>query len=458
MGGHPLALGPIALDGLAVQRSGIRWLVMDGCYCAAGQVVAYCNIGLVPNPGRPRGAMPFGEEVRDLQITLAPSQAGVLHIRSGLSKGGYLDQLHFYQNWDAGEIAAELEIANGTDCGNAAPHWLLGGAAGRRVTELAEDRSGLLTGWHNRARAWDAECSGHLSVLSLGICEQNGIFRGEMNGFAELLAASPAPLHAIHIGDEALVPCSRTLVEQQSRSDADNDRIAEDMMRGLIDTGIPVCPSDLLFAGSAMAALARRPLADRFDLLTRNGIYACGVDAVVLSIHAEPGRLLRHKRLGYHAFWHEFRTFDAGPAVREWLQLAFEPVYRGPEDKARDLVVLREKAASVGIRHMMIMNAMSSSGHEDIVNYRPFPGNLGSQIASISAKETNLLVDELANSCDIAVLDADAIAAAVGSGANLPDGVHQSRLLQHELRKEILHILSERGAFNSAPGQPAIAT
>ena len=179
MARHPMPLGPIALDGLTVQRSGFRWLVPDGSRCAAGQVVAYANIGLVPKPGRPHGALPFAEEIRDLQVTLAPSHAGVLHIRRGLSLGGDLDQLHFYQSWDADEVAAELETTGAPDVGDAAPRWMLGGVAGRRMTDLAEDRSGLLTGWHNRARAWDAEGAAHVSVLSLGICEQNGVFRGE---------------------------------------------------------------------------------------------------------------------------------------------------------------------------------------------------------------------------------------------------------------------------------------
>jgi hypothetical protein len=445
------------LDGFSVQRSGFRWLVPDGSCCSAGQVVAYCNVGLVQKPGRAHDPVPFVEEIRDLQVALAPSHAGVLRIRSGLSLGGDLDQLHFYQQWDEGQIAAELETTSASDNCVTAPHWLLKGVAGRRVTGLAEDRSGILTGWHDRARAWHAETSGHVSVLSLGICEQNGIFRGELNGFAEFLTASAAPLHVIHSGDEALVPCSRTLVEQLARSDADNARIAEDMVRGLMDTGIAVQPCDLLFASCAIAALSRRPLADRFDLLTRNGVSASGVDAVVLSIHAEPGLLLRHKTLGYHAFWHRFRTFDAGPAVREWLQIAFEPVERQPDDKARDLLALRDVAASVGVEHMLIMNAMSSSGHEDIVSYQPFKGALADQIGTISAKETNLMLHDLAARTDICVVDADAIAGAIGGGAHLPDGVHGSRRMQSEVRKEILHILQQRQAFDRNSDDARIA-
>lgn len=414
--------------------------------CRAGEVVAFCTIGLQNKPERRGQAHPFPEETYDLQLTFAPSRAGVLHIRPSASLGGYMDQLHSFARWDADEVEAELEIPAGS---GDAPHWLLGGAAGRRVTNLAEDRSGLLTGWHNRARAWHAESSGHLSLLSLGICEQTGIFRGERNGFFELLADAPAPLHAIYIGDEMLVPCALTLTEQLARSDADNAGIAADMTRGLVDTSMPITPADLLFMGGAMAALTRRPMADRFNLLTRSGLQSGGVDAAVLSVHSEPGTLLRHKRLGYHAYWHRFRVMNAGPAVREWLQVAFEPVKRSINDKARDLIALRKAAGAVGVQHLLVLNAMSSSGLEDIVSYQPFQGRLGDQIGTISAKETNLMLHDLADSADISLIDADAIAAAMGGRAHLPDGVHQSGPMQSELRHEILHVLHQRGAFSS---------
>jgi hypothetical protein len=439
----PLRLGPIALTGAKVRRSGLRWLRPDGAYCAAGQPVAFCNVGVQAAGLAREQRQPFAEEVRDLQIAFAPSHGGVLHRREELSLGGDLDQLHFFQAWDDMEIAAELE----TEASDAAPQLRLTGLAGRRVTELAEDRSGLLTGWHNRARAWHAEATGHLGLLSLGICEQNGIFRGEGNDFAEMLALADFPLHVLHAGDEALVPVSRTLIEQAHRKPEELTRIAEDMMRGLAETGLPVGPSDLLFAGCALAALGRSPLTERCDLLTRSGIAEGGIGAVVLSIYAEPKTLLRHKRLGYHAFWHRFRIAGAGRAVREWLQTAFEQVPRSRSDIARDLTALRALTEELGIGHMLIINAMSSSGHEDIVSYQPFAGPLGDQIGAISNKETNLMLHDLADSVDIEIVDADAIAAALGGGANLPDGVHQSRRMQAALRAEILHLLRERGAF-----------
>ena len=442
-----MPLGPIALDGFVIQRSGLRWLVPDRHPCHAGEVVAYCNVGLVPAPGTRPDRQPFTEEFRDLQLTLAPNVAGILHQSAGISLGGDLDQLHFYQSWNPTEVAAQLE----TDAAPPVPPaWHIGFAAGRRVTELAEDRSGLLTGWHNRSRAWQGEQSGHTTLLSLGICEQNGVFRGETNGVLEILSDSPGPLHVLHVGDEALVPCSRVLIDQLRSDPSGNAAIATDLSAGLLGTGVTLTPTDLIFAGCALAALTRNPLAERFDLLTRQGLATDRpVDAVVLSIHAEPGTLLRHRKLGYHAFWHRFRYMSAGPAVREWLQTAFEPVHRSLPEIGRDLITLRALLAKCGVAHMLILNAMSSSGHEDIASYAAFDGALGDTIGSIRAKETNLMLHDIADAADIAIIDADAIAAAIGGGAHLPDGVHQSRRMQAELRREILHVLRERGAFAS---------
>ena len=61
--------------------------------------------------------------------------------------------------------------------------------AGRRTTQLADSPSGLLSGWYDRARMWRGDVSGPFTtVLSLGICEQSGIFRGESDAFLELAA------------------------------------------------------------------------------------------------------------------------------------------------------------------------------------------------------------------------------------------------------------------------------
>ena len=438
-----LPLGPLSASGFTVQRSGVRWLVPDGHRCRAGEVVGFCNIGLSAAPGQGPTRRPFNQEIGYLQATLAPAVAGTLRQRPDVSLGGYLDQLHFNRFWKETDVVAALEVAQSSE----PPAWSLGFNAGLRMTEIAEDRSGLLTGWHIRARAWRGEQARLATVMSIGICEQNGIFRGDSNAFLDLIETGPDALHVVHCTDQALVPTAAVLIDQLRRNAAANAAISADMAQGILGSPFTPTPADWMFAGCALYALTRSPLTEEFDLLTRQGLTTGKAQAVVLSINAEPAMVLRHRKLGYRASWHRFRIRAAGPAVREWLQTSFDRVIRTPEDIRQDLLSLRQALAERGVEHVLVINAMSSSGHEDIVSYAPFTGALGEVVSTVRAKELNLMLHDLAATSDIAIVDADAIAAYLGGAAHLPDGVHQSRRLQDELRAEILHILGRRGLF-----------
>jgi hypothetical protein len=443
-----LPLGPLSASGFTVQRSGIRWRVPDGHRCRAGEVVAFCNIGLSAVPSQRQARRPFHEEFRDLQVTFAPTVAGTLRRHPDASLGGFLDQLHNYHFWNETDVVAALEVEDGQT--SERPAWRLGFNAGLRMTDLAEDRSGLLTGWHLRARAWQGELAQPATVLSLGICEQDGIFRGESNAFLDLMETGPDALQVVHHTDRGLVPAAAVLSDQLRRNAAANTAISADLAQGFLGSSLTPTPEDWIFAGCALTALTRSPLTEEYDLLTRQGLTTAKPQAVVLSIHSEPAMVLRHRKFGYRAAWHRFRIQMAGPAVREWLQTSFDRVIRTPEDILQDLLSLRQAIAERGIDHMLVLNAMSSSGHENIVSYAPFSGALGDVVSTIRAKELNLMLHDLAAKSDIAIVDADAIAAYLGGAAHLPDGVHQSRRLQDELRAEILHILKQRGLF----GQP----
>jgi hypothetical protein len=440
-----LPLGPLTSDNYAVHRSGLRWLVSDGHVCRAGEPVAFCNIGLRSADGKIRSTAPFPREQSDLQLTLGAPMAGILHQRSGASRGGWLDQLDRYQQWDEDFIPASLEVADGTE---GQPLWRLTFMAGERMTELAEDRSGRLTGWRRIRRAWHGERAGHGTLLSIGTCEQNGVFLGEQHDFSELLGSSPGALHVVHVGDENLVPTAAVLVDRMRRDAPMNAVLAADMTQAILGGPSTPGPADWLHAGSALSALTRCPLSARYDLLTREGLSSpAAVDATVLSINAEPKMVLRHRTLGYRAYWHRFRVDTTGHAIRNWLNVSFEPLARTVDDIQDDLVELRKLLAARGVKHVLIMNALSSSGEESIFTYAPFTPALGDELPSVRAKELNLMLHDLAGKADIEIVDVDAIAAGLGAAAHLPDGVHQSGLMQDEVRGEILHILEQRGLF-----------
>jgi hypothetical protein len=108
----------------------------------------------------------------------------------------------------------------------------------------------------------------------------------------------------------------------------------------------------------------------------------------------------------------------------------------------RDLIqAVRERAAT----EILIMNGMSTSGREDVFNYSPFDRPMGDVLKTHNIKEMNLMLQDLSRECNVLIVDADAIAADLGAGTHLPDGLHASAPLQAEIRQEIIHLLATRG-------------
>jgi len=187
-------------------------------------------------------------------------------------------------------------------------------------------------------------------------------------------------------------------------------------------------------------------------MLARDGLRRdAGVDAVVLSLHAETGTFLRHRRLGYALKCHAFRIAGTGPAVRAWLQTNFEPVEPTPDDIRRDYVALIDAVRERSAMQFLIANCFSSSGSDDIYSYAPFDRPMRRTLTTIRSKELNLMLHDLARERDIAIVDIDAIAAEIGAAHHLPDGVHASGLLQAEARAEILRIAHARSIPGFAP-------
>jgi Cys-tRNA(Pro) deacylase len=63
----------------------------------------------------------------------------------------------------------------------------------------------------------------------------------------------------------------------------------------------------------------------------------------------------------------------------------------------------------------------------------------------VRAREMNLMLHDLARERNVAILDADAIAADLGTQRHAPDGIHGSGLLETEIRGELIRLLRQRG-------------
>lgn len=448
-----LKLGQLKAEGYTVVRSSIRWLRESGQMCLANQPIAYCNITLEPTGARVTGPSPFADE-QELQVVLAPRISGILSLDTQIARGGYLSILA-NDTWDADTVIANLETDEKIEDGSADTlrHLML---AGRRMTGLADTRVGLLPGWHGRSRGWWSEPGENpMTLLSLGVCDVTGVIQGEQCAFLEMFEARHSASQFVVVPDHPIAPCLPILLDQLERTPAQFQAIADDVYAYFRGLSTAPSPDDWMFIGTMLSVLRHTPIKDDYSIFTSGGIQRTGAaDAVLVSLAVEPQSILRHRKLGYYL--HVMRHYQAaaGPAVRTWLSTAFESVKRPVVTIQRDYERLIDGLHRTTGGHLMVLNRMSTSGYEDISSYMGFDAPLSDTLSNIAAKEWNLMLTDIAETRDVSIIDVDAIAAQLGGAQHLPDGIHQSGIMQVALRENILQSLSELGQAK----RPAIAT
>ena len=127
-----------------------------------------------------------------------PARPGILRLGKSATLGGHLDEFGVY-NWDPEAVVAELELSADAGPNDGTLRLLM--LAGRRVTGLADVLTGMLPGWHNRARGWWADQSGGdvATLLSIGICDAVGPVRGEHSAFTEMFEEARLPAQAVFV-------------------------------------------------------------------------------------------------------------------------------------------------------------------------------------------------------------------------------------------------------------------
>jgi hypothetical protein len=434
----PLRIGPLCADGYSIFRSGIRWLIQPGQFCRANQIFAYCNISLYLTGVHLK--VPFAEE-SDLQVAFAPRTAGRI-FGAGAELGGYLS-IRDVAAWDADAVVAYVEAETEPELDVERLRLLM--LAGRRMTGLADVHSGLLPGWHGRTRGWWCdEGAMPVSLLSLGICDVTGVVIGEQCAFAEMFEGATAPAQMIFVPDHPLAPATPILLDQLERKPAQFQAIAADMHRFMSDSTVTPTADDWMFSGAMLSVLQRSPIEDAYSLFTPWGtVQTEPAKAVLLSLSSEPQLLLRHKALGYHVYIMRHHLGAAGPVFRAWLRSAFETLKRSIDDIRSDYERLLDTMHRATGARALVINCMSTSGHEDISNYSSFDAPMSGTLSSIANKELNLMLHDIAEHRDLAIIDVDAIAADLGGAEHLPDGIHQSGPIQAALRLEILDALED---------------
>jgi hypothetical protein len=292
----------------------------------------------------------------------------------------------------------------------------------------------------------------------MGVCELDGVIKGDTFPFSELIDAASGPVQVIYTPDTPLAPTALHIIERIQRTPEAHDEIARDMALTLAAGSRAPTAQDWIFAGAMLDALRDSPVTARYDILTREGLRTSGPpDAIVLSVNAETPVILKHKRLGYGFHAHDYQMQQMGPAMGAWLRSHFEPVRRSPDDIRADYVELIDLVrANAPATQILICNAMSSHGWEDMPSYDSLDGPLGVSLASARNKDLNLVLHDLARERDIAIVDADAIAAELGGRRCIPDGVHQNGEMQVEIRAEILRILRARKTPSFSSPSPLV--
>lgn len=310
------------------------------------------------------------------------------------------------------------------------------------MTPLSEDRSTLHSGWHDRRRAWLLDRGPpRMTVLGLGICELSAVMLGEDNGFSELLAMLDRPVQLVNVPDIPLVPTARIVTQQLRRGDAERQAIWADFCAGMARGKLPGQPDDWIFGSSLIKAVCASPVSEDYTTFSNQGIGELPpADVVIMSLYGESPIRLRHRRLGYDIRIHLFRFKQMGPALRAWVQENFAQSLQSVEEIRADYLALLE-ALNHGPqrRRLMLLNTLSSRHTEDIQSYQSQDDP--ARLATVWAKQINLMAEGLARDHGVAVIDADAIGVDLGTGYSAPDGVHHNGEMQRGLRGEIVRCL-----------------
>jgi hypothetical protein len=459
---HPLRMPPLSARPFGLLRSGLQCLRRTGDYVGAREPLAVCHLRLSGSRER-HSIVPLAEDQHDLQVVLASPTAGNVEYRADLSHGGYQD-LVGSTDWDEGTVVGSIDSSD--DPGELVALVL----AGRRGFESGEGRGGLLAGWHERARAfWEGEGSERFgTVLSLGTCEQTGIFRGDDMAFLSWFARAPGPAQVVAVADERCVHSSAVLLQHIRRTPADALAITDavqgwfgERLTGLQPGAFPAFQpeasrghaggrwpdlQDLLFALHLLGhAVGTCPILERSDVLTRRGFVQLEPpDAIALSMGSELAPHFRHRRTGWMIAIHGFRFGPyIGPRLLEWLRRDFEPVRRTVSDMAQDLTALAGEVSARTGAALLVQNLIASSALNRISNYA-WLGDSFSESLPVMAMEANLMLSDLSRAPNVSMIDSDALAADLGV-RHVPDGAHASRELLEAQRGEFHRVLRVRG-------------
>lgn len=454
-----LVLPPLSAAPARMRRSGLRWRRQSGAEVKAREPVAVCYVRL---SGVGDAPVPLAEEQNDLQVLLAPRSDCQFHRKADASEGGYRDLVEAGE-WRPGEYVADAESLTGS--AELLPMIL----AGRRGFESGEGRGSLLAGWHERVRGFwpgTGKNDRYGTVLSLGTCEQNAVFRGEDTAFLSWFTRAAGPAQLISVSDERCVHSSAVLLQHLRRTPAEalaitravHEWISQRVSRSSVESFPGFAPDaargtlrgrwpeaqEISFAFHLLSeAMGTSPILERTEILTASGIAELPPpEAIALTLGSELAHHYRHRKTGWLIALHDFRFGPfIGPGVMDWLREDFEPVKRTVEDMQRDLAALADEVQARTGGTLIVQNLISSTIADRVSNYA-WLGDTVDETLTVRGNEANLMLGDLTRDHAIVMIDSDALAAEQGV-AQVPDRFHASGSLVEAQRSEVHRVLRE---------------
>jgi hypothetical protein len=297
------------------------------------------------------------------------------------------------------------------------------------------------------------------NVLALGNCEQTGLFRGDDMAFLSWFARAPGPVQIMAIADERCVHSSAVLLQQLRREPAESCAITNTVHEWLSErlTHAARDPlqatasrrratQDMLYALHLLAeSSGSSPILGCTETLTPKGVAQIGPpDAIALSLGSEFAAHYRHKRTGWLVAFHAARFGPfIGAGIADWMRRDFERVPRTIADIETDLAALAAEVQTRTGAVLLVQNVVASSEADRISNYS-WLGDSFADSVSVLNTEANMMLFGLTRMANISMIDADALAAELGT-KNIPDRTHASRDLLEAQRCAVHEVLRARG-------------
>jgi len=365
----------------------------------------------------------------DVCLNLVATSTDRVVFDPAVSIGGWFDvlpQRPWVEDLPIGELHGDA---------TAAPRVVY--TAGRRGFAAAEIDLAVSTlrGWHDRVRVfWDGPGEA-IDLVVLGTCDARGAMLGERWPGADLLDELTGPFHMRTYPDHIVVTPCVVLLESLRRTDAERAAILEDLAKFFAPSS--QSPHEVTKAWAYVAAIADRltapsPLDEQAEIIRGGRVQAAGTpDVVVLSVHSQAATLLRHKRLGYALGLYQFRVFEHGRAIPDWLRREFDPA---PATVDQIIAALVELVALMTERGIHVVVVGSGRFNEEI---RSFAGLSGEKSGNgVRFRELDLAVRDALAGKDATFIDVEAISAEVGSRHTL-FGAHHGGPVMQEIRAQV---------------------